>query len=415
MKSDSRTTCGVSVVEAIAWGVAGLIARAVYVLWVVGRYGKTQVSDFLYMHELGVSLADGRGFTLDGTRIFDQSVGYPAFISLFYKLFGSDIWTALVVNVILGGISVALVYVLSLRIFSAVGVVKSRIFASVAAFLAVIYPDSLLYCALVSSENLLVPLMLLLVLGVLADWKNDWMAGIVVGVLAAVACSVKAHIMFFCLLIPLIWYVLSGRFLIRAMGAMLAAVICLMPWTLLNYRASGGHIIPFSSIAGTVMLDGTNPLACGKPTNQYHLSADQEKGVGQVDLDRLRMKQALKYIREDPLWYCKLSFKKALHAFSPARDYMFQFQEQDRFFGSFFSRWIPTIFNGFLLVAVLAGIGKVFRKKVYFVLAVCLFLAPLALQILFFAYSRYRFPFLFCLLPYCVLWLDKMIVEKAGN
>jgi len=389
----------------VFWGVLGILIRITYVLWVVGKYGRTQFSDFLYMHQLAGSLAAGNGFTIEGIRIFNQSVGYPAFLSVFYKLFGSDVWTALAMNIILGGVAVALVYVIVLRLFAGIELIQRRRVARFAALLAVIYPDSLLYCALVSAENLLIPLMLILVLSVMVTWKSDWLSGFVVGVVAAAACSVKAHVIFFCLTVPFIWYVVYQRVGVRTFAAIFAAIVFLLPWSLMNYHASGGYLVPFGAVAGEVMLDGTNPEARGKPTNQYHLAEDIESGKHPVELDRLRMKKAMQYIQDNPAWYAGLCFKKAVLSFSPARDFLFQFQDQDRFFGSFLSRWFPTMFNGFLLVGVIAGLVLVRSRPDMLVVGVGLFAAQLMLQVVFVAYPRYRFPFLFCLLPFCALWV----------
>ncbi len=404
--------------KAFLWGAVGLVVRAGYVMWVVGKYGKTQFSDFLYIHQLAESLAAGNGFTIEGIRIFNQSVGYPAFLSIFYALFGSDVWIALIVNTVLGGVSVALVYLLSLKLFPGMEETRRKMIAGSAALLAVIYPDSLLYCALVSAENLLVPLMLLLLIGLIAGWKSDWMAGAVTGILAAAACSVKAHVLLFCLTIPLIWFVMGKRYLLRTIVTGISALVFLTPWTILNYRASDGSFLPFAAVSGTVMLDGTNPSAVGKPTNRYHLPEEMEKGKHPVELDRLRMRQAFKYIRENPAWYARLCVKKAIHAFSPARDFLFQFRGQDRFVGSFMSRWFPTLFNSLFFVTVMAGVILLRRNRLVMTTGFCLFVAPLILQVIFFAYSRYRFPFLFCLIPFCGLFISvvlRNVIEKEKN
>lgn len=411
MKPETRIISKSIISEVFVWGLLGVLVRAVYVFWVVGKYGKAQFSDFQYMHQLAASLAAGDGFTIDGVRIFNQSVGYPAFLSVFYKLFGSDVWVALAVNILLGGISAALLYLLTIKLFANIEWLETRLAARLAALLAVIYPDSLLHCALVSAENLLIPLMLLLVLSIIVCWGRSWMAA---GILAAFACSVKAHVLFFCLMIPLIWYVMGRRYFLYTIWTGLTAAICLMPWTILNHRASGGYILPFAAVSGEVFLDGTNPGAVGKPTNRISLS-DYENNSNPVEMDRLKLKQAVKYVRDDPMWYARLCLKKAVLAFSPARDFLFQFRDQDRFFGSFFSRWFPTVFNGFVIVFIISGMIMVRRKPDVLAVGCCLFCAQLILQVVFFAYPRYRFPFLFCLLPFCGCFIDVILRNMIGK
>ena len=67
--------------------VSAVVVRAIYMMLLARNMGISQFSDFLYMHQLADSLANGRGFTIDGVRIFNQSAGYPAFLSVFYSIF----------------------------------------------------------------------------------------------------------------------------------------------------------------------------------------------------------------------------------------------------------------------------------------------------------------------------------------
>ncbi|MDD4869229.1 MAG: glycosyltransferase family 39 protein [Kiritimatiellae bacterium] len=407
MSLDTNTTDNMSVIETVVWGVGGLIVRAGYVVWVVGRYGKEQFSDFLYLHQLAESVASGKGFTIEGVRIFNQSVGYPAFLGLFYKLFGSDIWTALVVNIVLGGISVALVYILSMKLFTYMGQRRSKFAARVTALLAALYPDSLLYCAFVSAENLFIPLLLGMLLVVSALWRRTLIQGTVVGLLAGMMVTTKAHGVVLCLFLPWIWWIQRKDVFRITLAATLAGTLFLVPVTCQNYRDSGGKFIPLSSVSGEVLLAGTNPTANGGPTAAYHLPEEVEKGCHPVDLDRMRARQAMQYMRERPSWFMGLTMRKALLSLSPARDFMFEWNGQGRLFTSWISRWLPTAFNFLLLVGVFLGLVVARRNREAMGVEVAVVATATLLQLIFCAYSRYRFPFLFCLIPLVSWgWLD---------
>lgn len=396
------------ITEMAVFGTAAVFVRVLYAGLIVKQFGFMQYSDLLYMHQLAKSLSQAAGFTIGGQWVFNQSVGYPAFISIFYGLISPQIPVAIVVNILLGSLSVVLLYVFSIMLFNGYSY-KGSYFsgedavARCACALAVIYPDSLLYCPLFASENLLIPAILALLIVTLIDWKRRWMAGVAVGIAAALAASVKAYAIFLCVFIPFIWKLRNRRVFVSLCFSVLTGAIILLPWTYANYKASVGKIIPFSASMGTAFLDGTNPGADGRPTNRYRLSDDAEKGHSEIELNDMRMKQAVSYIRANPSWYTGLLAMKLVRSFSPARDFMFQNAGEQRFFTEPLSRWLPTAFNALLLAGVIMGLLVSIRKQDVFIVGVSILSASLIIQMIFFAYPRYRFPFLFCLLPFAAL------------
>jgi hypothetical protein len=382
-----------------------LAVRAVYLTAIVRLYGTDQISDCLFMERLARSLAAGQGFTLSGDRIFNQSVGYPALIALFYLIFGSDVRIVLAINVVLGAVSVTLVYLLTwvlLRERPEMGSSEAPPLRPVltAACLACIYPDSLMYCAFVSAENLLIPLMLLTLLSALWTTGRHWVAGALTGALAAAAASVKAQVAISCLLIPLIWFATGAGSIRRTMAATVAGCMLLAPWAYLNYRDSGGYFVPFCAIAGEVFLDGTNPRAHGTSSNVLTLGPEVEAGHDKIEIDRMKMRTAIGYIKARPTWYLKLLGLKFLRSISPVRDFMFEQDGEYRLFSPFLSRWLPTLFNGLLGLGAIVGCVKLWRYPRERAVAVGLLAGMFGLQLVFFGYSRYRFPYLFCLLPH---------------
>jgi 4-amino-4-deoxy-L-arabinose transferase-like glycosyltransferase len=391
--------------DLVKLGVLALVIRAVYVWSITSIYGLQQHSDFHYMEELAKSLAAGRGFTLHGERIFNQSVGYPATIALVYRLFGAHIELAFVVNVLAGVAAVLLIYLFATLLFQGLDRSPSSISVRTVAFvsgtLAAVYPDSLLYAAFFGAENLLVPLMVLCL--IVSMWPaRDVVVGVLVGVLSAAFLSMKAYAVFLCPFIPVMWWLSGRRVGTRMVAACLAGIICLAPWTYLNYRASGGYILPFGTATGETFLDGTNPKADGRPTGVFLLDPATERAHGKVELDRLKLRTALGYAKERPGWYVALVFRKFAYSVSPARDHLYQDIGQ-RLYTPFLSRWFPTLFNAFLLLGVFLGVAVTYRIRELAAMALGTLAGMFLLQMVFFGYPRYRYPFLFCLLPFVAL------------
>jgi len=230
---------------------------------------------------------------------------------------------------------------------------------------------------------------------------QSFLKGLLVGVIAAAAASTKAYVIFVCLPLPLLWMIRRERFVTITAGAALAGIVCLTPWTVINYRASDGHFVPFAAVAGEVFLDGTNPEATGTPSGINRLPEEVERGKHPIEIDRMRRQQAFQYVKDSPAWYAKLLVKKFAKSFSPARDFLFQFNGQDRFFGGLLSRWGITAFNGILLLLILSAAWFLRRSRPGILLWSALFGSALFVQLLFCAYTRYRFPFYYSLIP-CV-------------
>lgn len=402
--------------DLVLWGSAALVVRCGYAWWVVRTFGLEQESDSAYLFRLAGSLAAGRGFTLGNDRIFNQSVGYPAFLAVFFRGLGPSESLVLALNIVLGVLAVLLTYVLTCQLVRWKGPepvphgISWRLVAWLAGGLATFFPDNLLYLPFASAENLLIPLMLILVWSAVAEWRSPWLGGAVTGAVAAAVLSVKANAILLCPFILFAW--VAGRMqpTKRTAAAALVGVCCLLPWTYLNYRDSGGHIVPFSAIAGEVFLDGTNPQARGTPTNVLDLPADESAGLDKIQQDRAKLRKAVGYIEADPVWYMKLVARKGILAWSPVRDYSYEDRGQYRFFGPVASRWVPTLYNVLLFVGIAASlVGCRWFRPESRVLWAGLIVAPWLLQMIFVAYSRYRFPFLCCLVPFAAwgwCWIE---------
>jgi 4-amino-4-deoxy-L-arabinose transferase-like glycosyltransferase len=398
--------------DVLVLAIAALVLRVAYLVAIVGLYGTQQTGDAQYMNQLGQSLATGQGFVLSGggERIYNQSVGYPALLALLYWSFGPDVRTALAANAVLGVLSVGLVYALARALWhERPSSVPPRRVARLAGSLAALYPDCLLTASTLAAENLLVPLLMGTLLA--ATWRTprDGVAGALTGALAAAAASVKALILFGFVVLPVVWVAARRRPFLRTLAATAAALLVLAPWTYVNYRDSGGYFVPFSVVAGEVFLDGNNPRARGKPSGIMSLGADAEAGLNKIEIDRLKLRRALAYIRERPEWYAQLLVLKFVHSLSPVRDSAFETPGEPRLFTQTLSRWVPTLFNAALLIGVVAGCIALRGQPVALAVAASQVTGALAVQLIFAAFTRYRFPFLFALLPHAALGMLSIV------
>ncbi|MDF1501552.1 hypothetical protein [Roseisolibacter sp. H3M3-2] len=391
--------------DALGLAAAALVIRLAYVVAIAARYGTRQTGDAEYMNQVAASLAAGRGFALaSGERIYNQSVGYPALLAALYGAFGADERVALAANVVLGVASVVLALALAHALLrDAPAWVPRRRAAVLAGALAAVYPDSLLTASTLASENLLTLLLLAALLAGLWRTPRDAAAGALTGALAAGAASAKALVLFGFLPLPLVWLAARRGPVVRTLAAAAAAVVVLAPWTYVNYRDSGGHLVPFSVVAGEVFLDGNNPLARGRPSGVMSLGPAAEAGLDPIAVDRLKLRRALGYIRESPGWYARLLALKLVHAISPLRDFAFETPGEPRLFTPALSRWVPTLFNAALLGGVALGCLALRGHAVPLALAASQIGGALAVQLIFAAFTRYRFPFLFALLPVAAL------------
>ncbi len=420
--------------------VFGFLVRAGYVLWLRQSIGLQQFSDFDYLFRLGCSLASGDGFTLDGVRIWNQSLGYPLFLAPFLKLFGPHVAVALTLNILLGTATVALTTILAHLIFSTspqpalhslggVGALppqparhNANLWAGstlyiplLAGILAAAYPDLLLYTGLCAAENLLLPLTLAMACCGVYAWKRSWVGGGVCGGLAALAATSKALVFFLVPILPIYWMVTRRKWFLMSLCAAVAGVAVLAPWTIRNYQQCG-HIVPFAAVSGETFLDGNNPKARGVPSGTTSLPEIEASGLHAVEKDRLKMQHAISFMRENPSAYAKLLVMKTIRMLVPVRDFVFEANHERRFFGVLGSRYVPTLFNAVLYLGIAFSLAfprlstlhpppsivhtppsTLYSPAWWFTVLVTGMMV--VIQLIFFAYSRYRLPFLCVLLP----------------
>jgi len=130
-------------------------------------------------------LAAGRGYvTEDGAPTALRPIGYPLFVASLFRVFGESMPLMEWIHVLLGVLSVFLIYYLGKQIHSeAVGIF--------AAFLFSIHPTAIMSTELLMDEHLFIPLWLLSLVVLLWDYHKPalWkvgLAGFILGISAEV-------------------------------------------------------------------------------------------------------------------------------------------------------------------------------------------------------------------------------------
>ncbi len=109
-------------------------------------------SDGLAYWDIANAVASGDGITWGGAPTAFYNVGYPLFLGAVLRVFGQSVGVAQFLNVALGGISAAFLYVATWKLFG------SRLAATAAALLFATYSESIIFATYLLKENLMTAL-----------------------------------------------------------------------------------------------------------------------------------------------------------------------------------------------------------------------------------------------------------------
>jgi 4-amino-4-deoxy-L-arabinose transferase-like glycosyltransferase len=288
-----------------ALGLLG-VSFALRVL-VVRAFGVEPTWDGAFYHRGAVSIAEGHGYSEAGWiggqpgRLpwSHYPVGYSALIAAAYKLFGSSVGVAPLINAGVGALTAVLGFLFGLDVLG-------RTRARVAGALLGIHPGLVLYCTLVMTEPLAGFLVLLT--GYLA-WKlgpRRW-AALPCGVVLALSIFVRPQSL---LSAPLLLLLFRGSWLRRisqTLGAALVSLCLIAPWSIRNCLVLDGCAL--------VSTNGGWNLAIGalSETGRFRpLTPDDGcRGVdGPVAQDRCWARVGVDAIRRDPwTWLSRIPSK----------------------------------------------------------------------------------------------------------
>jgi 4-amino-4-deoxy-L-arabinose transferase-like glycosyltransferase len=241
------------VVFAVALGV-----RLALVWWAHARF--PPIADGEFYHRFATRLALGLGYTVawpDGavTYAAHYPVGYPAILSVAYRVLGSTAGVAMGVNAVIGAVASACAHRIALR-----EMVPMRALA--AGLALAIHPSLVLYTPAVMTEGVASALVVIAIACAPTSERPVWTLVRLVGMGVAfgVATLVRPQII---VLAPLLAFVFVRPRRVRAAAVVLGvALVTVAPWTLRNCVRMD-RCAPVSVNGGWNLLIGTQTTTGG--------------------------------------------------------------------------------------------------------------------------------------------------------
>jgi 4-amino-4-deoxy-L-arabinose transferase-like glycosyltransferase len=292
----------------IAVAVVALLPR----LFVAIAWAREPVWDGHYYHFGATRIATGLGYSEDvmlaGQAVWKPWCHYPVglsgFLGLVYKVFGSGIGVAPVVNAALGALLCGVVHRLARQLLS-----ENR--ARVAAGIAALHPGLIAYSAVVMTEPLAALLLAVAALCA-ALWGPRWLGTIIAGVVLGLATLVRPSTLLAAPLLALMGPRPWWKAALRGAAATAISLLVVSPWTLRNCRVMDGCAL--------VSTNGGWNLAIGAISDTGRFDTLRAKDgcpivTGQVQQDRCWAKVGRARIAADPARWLGLIPKKLGHTF----------------------------------------------------------------------------------------------------
>jgi 4-amino-4-deoxy-L-arabinose transferase-like glycosyltransferase len=237
----------------------GTLALMVRLLWALVMADRVPQLDEVQYIEHAVRLARGEGYVDGaGNPTAFWPVGYPALLSLAYRLFGESKATGIGLQIVIGVATCLLLSVAGTRLFH-------REIGRWAGLLLAVYPNHVMYATLHLGEPLFTLLLLAALIPVVSRSDPGLLRSITAGMLFGLATLTRPLIFLFPLLLPLAWSKEDRRTgsAIRTGAVVFAAtMLTVSPWLWRNHGLTG-RWTTLSTNGGDVFWVGNNPRALG--------------------------------------------------------------------------------------------------------------------------------------------------------
>lgn len=329
------------------------------------------------------SLRSGEGFAVRGEHTAYVTPGYPLFLAALYVVSPSTLFIALVQS-LLGAATAVLLAALAFRL----GGIRAAWAAGLAAAL---YPHLVFWTGYVLTETLyvfaVVAAAYLTVRAVETD--SRWVAA-GAGLTWGGAFLVRPIMLGLALVVAFAG-ALSPRFRSSALVGLGALLLVVGAWTARNVITMESFIVT-SAESGYVLWQGNSPDATGG-TRGYvdHLdfeTLDLDDDIGEVERDRIYMREALEWMRENPGRVAALAPKKLWNMWRPAYEG-----------ASPINLAVTLVTYPLLLIGGLAGLWVARRKGILGWLLIAFFLYHLLVHGLVTGMIRFRLPVEAMLIP----------------
>lgn len=289
-----------------------VIGIAVRMLWVF-LFPAIPTSDEKTYIELASKLAKGDEYYIAGTYSY-WPPGYPLFLSVIFRLFGSSGATIFWMNIIfyLCG---------TLIIYTFVRHLTTHVEAMVATALLAVWPAYFTLIGFPSKEGLLIFLVPLALLMYVKSSQTDHLfnsaslalgSGIAFGAASMIQPSLQLL-----LLAPIVGSVITNvnlRVILRSsVFLVIGMLLVILPWTIRNYYIHGQFIF-ISTNGGGGLYMSNNDYATGSYDSQSRLimKLKQFDDLGELESNRVGFHEGVQWIKENPDRFLTLAVRKHL-------------------------------------------------------------------------------------------------------
>jgi 4-amino-4-deoxy-L-arabinose transferase-like glycosyltransferase len=324
----------------LEWALGLRVLAAVLVHWYTQRKGDLCLfPDSRIYWLLAETIATGTTYEVlqwgDNPYFALRTPGYPLFLAGCRLVFGARVLPVRLVQAVLGTASVWLVYRLTARVVPARPSEQEQgmNIPLLAAVLAAIDPFFVATAALVLSEALFIPLMLLALWGLAVIWPGQgkdtgrpqpvWAWALGTGVALGAAVLVRPSWLLFVplgIVAPLavtIWSRTGRGAAVRGALLVIIGVVAVMaPWWVRNARIYG-RFVPTALWTGASLYDGLNPRATGASDMDWFLSEPDIWPLGEEAQDAELLARAVAFARAHPRRVLELAAIKAARYWSP--------------------------------------------------------------------------------------------------
>jgi tetratricopeptide (TPR) repeat protein len=356
-----------------------------------------------------------------GKGVFYQAPLYPYFLGVLQMFFGHDLWLIRLVQIGLGAVSCALIFLVGMRLFSRPAGIASGVILSLyapAIFFDVLIEKSILDLALLS--------LFLLLLAESMDGKSpalQWLAlGGVLGLLGLSRENALILVAIVAIWIVFYFAAATPETRLRRIALFFAGVLLVLVPVGLRNLGVGGEFKLTTSQFGTNFFIGNNPSADGTYDSITNVIGEPQlegpdatrlaqRAVGRTltpgEVSDYWFGRSIQYIRSQPGHWVQLLAKKWLMVWNER-----EVEDSDDFYiyqGWSWLLWGLSWISNFGVLAPLAVLGAVFTlnrwRELWLLHSI---VVSLALSVTaFYVFGRYRYP----LVPLLVLFAGAAIAK----
>ena len=307
-----------------------LLGTVLRFLWIVYNSDYLPVSDANFYYETAKSLSQGYGYAHDGKLTARWPVGWPAFLSLAFRVFGPHVFVGQLLQLILSILVLILTYLIAQKQFC------NKKISLLAVTIMAFFPNQIVYPATLFSDILLQFVFLLLVyltIFIMNDIEirgikgNKFFSTIVISslllyVLVGIVFGLSLYVKPILIGFPIIYIVAFSfynklefkHYIVSLLVIYFVGIVLHIPWVYRNYKLYNDLV--FVSTNGGVNLHiGNNPNSTGNYNDDYAPKNDPVYSnlTTVTQRDKYYRKLALSYIYHYPEDFVKNFVKKTYY------------------------------------------------------------------------------------------------------